>query len=402
MLFEGKVSPQTQNLLAECSEWARRSLHLRVLGRQLILPTDEGVQHFQGTGPASAVHKPSSDAFAHKSNVRELCVSGSQIVLASLPAPAPPGPEVTGVADLPACSSLEEEVYGVDGKIEEYFAFDRKEDDEDCLEKRSARRHSTWRKHGLPPVSPHNCIREAVAAEVFDHVWTDVVKILETLIRKHWEITLTEGKKQKEKWKGAENKSPPVLLSHVNADVSSVPLSRSSHTRSISLVSHLNPPQIHRFSNNFYNDLNGVMTIQAKPLQQRPTYFADRTQNEQDDKALGLGASALSSAQHRLARISDARGLQTPAKRTLAHRRLPSLPSDAQRIKIPSVYSDEVLRGTTANWLGSHGLPTSSDLEEQVTPNRLRDGGAERGTAWIPPCCLQRKASTKPCVECNT
>lgn len=29
MLFEGKVSPQTQNLLAECSEWARRSLHLR-------------------------------------------------------------------------------------------------------------------------------------------------------------------------------------------------------------------------------------------------------------------------------------------------------------------------------------------------------------------------------------
>lgn len=29
MLFEGKVSTQTQNLLAECSEWARRSLHLR-------------------------------------------------------------------------------------------------------------------------------------------------------------------------------------------------------------------------------------------------------------------------------------------------------------------------------------------------------------------------------------
>ena len=29
MLFEGKVSPQTQNLVAECREWARRSLHLR-------------------------------------------------------------------------------------------------------------------------------------------------------------------------------------------------------------------------------------------------------------------------------------------------------------------------------------------------------------------------------------
>lgn len=29
MLFEGKVSPQTQNLLAECNEWSRRSIHLR-------------------------------------------------------------------------------------------------------------------------------------------------------------------------------------------------------------------------------------------------------------------------------------------------------------------------------------------------------------------------------------
>uniref|UniRef100_A0A8D1X3L3 DUF3719 domain-containing protein n=1 Tax=Sus scrofa TaxID=9823 RepID=A0A8D1X3L3_PIG len=331
MLFEGKVSPQTQNLLAECSEWARRSLHLRVLGRQLILPTDEGVQHFQGSGPHGESH------FLHR-----LCISGSQIVLASLPAPAPPGPEGTGVADLPACPSLEEEVYGMDGKIEEYFAFDRKEDDEDCLEKRSAHHHSTWRKHGLPPVSPHDCIRDAVAAEVFDHVWTDVVKILETLIRKHWEITLAEGQKPKEKLKAAGNKSPPVFLSHVNTDVSSVPPSRNSQTRSVSLASHLNPLQIHRFSNNFYSDLNGVMTIQAKPLQQRPTYFADRTQNEQEDKALGVGASAFSSAQHRLARISDARGLQMPAKKTLAHRRLPSLTSDAQRIKIPSVYSDEM------------------------------------------------------------
>ena len=36
--------------------------------------------------------------------------------------------------------------------------------------------------------------------------------------------------------------------------------------------------QVHRFSNNFYSDLSCVMTIQAKPLQQRPTCFADRTQ----------------------------------------------------------------------------------------------------------------------------
>uniref|UniRef100_A0A8C0E2L9 DUF3719 domain-containing protein n=1 Tax=Balaenoptera musculus TaxID=9771 RepID=A0A8C0E2L9_BALMU len=402
MLFEGKVSPQTQNLRAECSEWARRSLHLRVLGRQLILPTDEGVRHFQGSKPASAVHRPFFDDCEPSSNIRELCIFGSQIVPAALSALTLPGPVGTGVADLTACSSLEEEVYDVDGKIEEYFAFDRKEDDEDCLEQNPAHHHRTWHKHGLPPVSPHDCVRDAVAAEVFDHVWTAVVEILEKLIRKNWEITLTEGKKQKEKLKVAENKSPPLVISCINADVSGVPPSRSSETRSVILASHLNPPQIHRFSNNFYSDLNGVMTIQAKPLQQRPTYSADRTQGEQEDKSLGVGAGALSSAPHRLARISDARGLQTSAKKTLAYTRLPSLTSESQRLKIPSVYSDEVLRGTTANWHGPHGLPTSSDLKEQVATNRLRNWGAEYGSSQIAPCFFQRKASTKPRVERST
>uniref|UniRef100_A0A3Q1NMI9 Family with sequence similarity 149 member A n=1 Tax=Bos taurus TaxID=9913 RepID=A0A3Q1NMI9_BOVIN len=373
MLFEGKVSPQTQNLQAECREWAGRSLHLRVLGRQLIPPADEGVEHFQSSRPASAIQRPFLDDCGHSSNIRELCISGSQIVPAVLPAPSLPGPDGTRVVDLMAHSSLEEEIFDVDGKIEEYFAFDRKQDGEDCLEQKPAHRRRTWRKHRLPPVSPHDCIRDAVAAEVFDHVWMNVVEVLEKLTRKHWE--LTEGKKQKEKLKVAENKSPPTVISRINADVSSVPPSRSSETRSVSLASHLNPQQIHRFSNNFYSDLNGVMTIQAKPLQQRPTCFADRTQSEQEDKPLGVGSAVLSSAQNRLARITDARGPQTSAKKTLAHRRLPSLTSDSQRLKIPSVYSDEVLRGTKLQTGVDHmGSPPT-----QTPRSRLPPIGSETG-----------------------
>ncbi|DAA14535.1 TPA: hypothetical protein LOC512887 [Bos taurus] len=373
MLFEGKVSPQTQNLQAECREWAGRSLHLRVLGRQLIPPADEGVEHFQSSRPASAIQRPFLDDCGHSSNIRELCISGSQIVPAVLPAPSLPGPDGTRVVDLMAHSSLEEEIFDVDGKIEEYFAFDRKQDGEDCLEQKPAHRRRTWRKHGLPPVSPHDCIRDAVAAEVFDHVWMNVVEVLEKLTRKHWE--LTEGKKQKEKLKVAENKSPPTVISRINADVSSVPPSRSSETRSVSLASHLNPQQIHRFSNNFYSDLNGVMTIQAKPLQQRPTCFADRTQSEQEDKPLGVGSAVLSSAQNRLARITDARGPQTSAKKTLAHRRLPSLTSDSQRLKIPSVYSDEVLRGTKLQT----GVDRMGSPPTQTPRSRLPPIGSETG-----------------------
>ncbi|XP_054422120.1 protein FAM149A isoform X2 [Pteronotus mesoamericanus] len=373
MLFEGNESPQTQNLVAECAEWARRSVHLRVLGRQIVLPTDEGVRHFQGSEPHSTVHESFSGTREWNSNIRQLCISGSQILPAALAAPAMPGPDYTGVADLMACSSLQEEVYDVEGKIEEYFAFDRKEDDDERIGSKSAHRYRTWRKHGLPPVSPHECIKDAVAAEVFDHMWTNVVEILEKLIRKNWETAFTGRKKQKENLRGAETKSPQVLVSRLTTTMSSVPPSRSSETRSLSLPSHLNPPQSHRFSNNFYNDLNGVMTIQAKPLQQRPTHLADRTQNDQEDKPVGVGTSALSSARRRMGRISDTRELQTPSKKTPAHRRLPSLASGSQKMKTPIVDGDELLKGTKLQT----GIDHMSSSPIPPSRSRLPPIGAE-------------------------
>ncbi|XP_074252835.1 protein FAM149A isoform X2 [Saimiri boliviensis] len=347
MLFEGKVNPQTQSLLAECGEWTRRSLHLRVLGRQLILPTDEGVQHFQGSAPGSAVHRPPLGACRHSSNIRELCVSGSQLVPVALSASALPGPHGTGIADLAAHSWLEEEVYLVDGKIEEYFAFDRKESEDNRLEQKpAAQLGRKWRKLGLPPVSPHDCVKDAVTAEVFDHVWTNVVEVLQELIRKHWETTLTAGEKQREKLKVVGNRFPHALIPRAQADGASGPGSGSSEARCVSLASHLNPPQVHRFSNNFYSDMNGVMTIQAKPLQHRRTCFPDRTQNEQADKLSGGGAGVPSSSRHRLGRASDTHRLLPSAKKTPVPWRLPSLVPDPQRLKTPNVCSDEVLRGT--------------------------------------------------------
>ncbi|KAM9194834.1 protein FAM149A [Dugong dugon] len=371
MLFEGRVSAQTQNLQAECSEWAARSLHLRVLGRQLILPADKGFQHFRGSEPSPVAHRPFLDACESTSSIRDLCVSGCQILPAVPSAPALPGPQSTGIADLGACSLLEEEIYDAEGKIEEYFAFDGKEEDDECLGHKKVHRRRKWHKHGLPPISPHDCIRDAVDAEVFDHIWRNVVELLEELVRNHWETSLAEGKRKKEKSKVAENKSQHILISRFNTDTPRVPQSRSSETRS---MSHLIPLQIRRFSNNFYSDLNGVMTIQAKPLQQRPTYFADRTHSEQEDRSMGIVASAPSSARHQPRRTSDTCRLQNSAKKTPMHRRLPSLASDSQRIKTPNVYSDEVLRGTKLQ-TGTDHMPSPV----QTSRSRLPPIGSETG-----------------------
>lgn len=46
-------------------------------------------------------------------------------------------------------------------------------------------------RHGFPPVSPDACTKDAVAAEVFDHVWKNVIGVLEELVRKYWESAIT-------------------------------------------------------------------------------------------------------------------------------------------------------------------------------------------------------------------
>lgn len=57
-----------------------------------------------------------------------LCISGSQIVPEALSASTLTDSDGTELTDPTSCSSLKEEVYHMDGSIEEYFAFDRKQE----------------------------------------------------------------------------------------------------------------------------------------------------------------------------------------------------------------------------------------------------------------------------------
>ncbi|XP_074848993.1 protein FAM149A isoform X2 [Carettochelys insculpta] len=336
MLFEGKVNSQRKSLQTECEEWTKRSLHLRILGKQLLCPKGESFQQFQSKTTGSV-----------------LCISGSKLipVASAVHKSLDCGSPRISVSDSSEYSFLEEEIFEVDGKIEEYLAFDNKELDDESLEQKKTHLVRKRNKCGIPPVSPNACIKDTVAAEIFDCVWSNFVEILEELIRKNWEAAITENDKQVDKLKAITSKLPHLLVSRTTGDTASVPPSRGSEARSTCFGSHFVPSQVHRFSSSFCSDLNGVMTIQAKPLQQRHANLADKIQNEQEEKQFSIGSSLLNSSRNRRGRItgnnslSSSRVLLVSSRKMPTYRRLPSLTSDPLCSKTSNVYSNEVLRG---------------------------------------------------------
>ncbi|XP_071599447.1 protein FAM149A isoform X2 [Heliangelus exortis] len=363
MLFEGKVTSQTQNLQAECADWIEQFPHLRVLGKQLLLPNDEGVQHFQNRSDTCVDTKCLPGLRECTSNTKELCISGSKLIPTVSPAHKSLDSSSTGISasDLSKYLFLEEEIYDVDGKIEEYLAFDNKELGDKRWEKKQIRLAEKRSKRGMPPVSPSACMKDAVASEIFDHIWSNVIGILEELIKKNWETSLPGM----EKLKALTTKLSHLPVIRITADAGIIPLSRGSETRTVSFVSS----QVHRFSSNLCTDLNGVMTVQAKPLQKRHAAIAEKIQHEQENKQHSIVSSASNSVHTRLGRIADngvlssSRVLLASSRKLPNHCRLPSLTSDQLSSKAPNMYNDEILRGTklvgSSDRLSSARTPTT-------------------------------------------
>ncbi|XP_009871815.1 PREDICTED: protein FAM149A [Apaloderma vittatum] len=375
MLFEGKVTSLTESLQAECADWVEQFPHIRVLGKQLLLPNDEGFQHFQSRSGTCVDTEYLPGLRESTSNLKELCISGSKLIPTASPIRKSLDSSSARVSasDSSMYSFLEEEIYDMDGKIEEYLAFDNKDLDDENWEQKKMYLAEKRSKRGIPPVSPNACIKDAVASEVFDCIWSDVIGMLEELIKKNWDSSITECDKQVEKLKAVTAKLPHLPVVRVTADAGSVSLSRGSEARSVSFGSHFVSLQVHRFSSNFCSDLNGVMTIQAKPLQQRHAATVEKIHNEQEDKWHCIGSSASSSVNTRLGRIADnsvlssSRVLLAPSRKLPSHRRLPSLTSDQLSSKAPNIYNDEILRGTK---LGA-SLDRLSSARASTTRNKL-------------------------------
>ncbi|XP_078404839.1 protein FAM149A isoform X2 [Cetorhinus maximus] len=357
MLFEGKVSSRTESIQTECQEWRERSPQLRILGTQLLLPKDEGFQHFQSRGNSSVITRALPSFCDSTSDMKELSLSGLRLLPAQSPFHSGLGSNSTMNSldsDSSIFSFLEEEIYDMDGNIEEYFAYDSKEciSDDESSEQKEVQLARRRNKRGIPPIAPNACIKDAASAEIFDDIWRDVIEMLEELIRKQWENTLSDEDKQTVNMQSTiMSKLPHISDSRIITNYS-IPPSRGSETRVLALGTSFIHSQAYRMTSTYRNDLNGVMTIQAKPLQQRHAGLPDKTQCDQDEKQLITGSSILSTIRNRQGRnvdhsvLSASRTMQTSSRKTGAQRKLPSLGSELLKAKATNVYSDEILRGT--------------------------------------------------------
>ncbi|KAG8435167.1 hypothetical protein GDO86_013204 [Hymenochirus boettgeri] len=300
-LFEHKVNTLASGLQEECQQWSSCFPHLRVKGKQIASPLDDGYSWHSGCP------NEETDALTlSTANTSELGVYGIKCPFSIL---SDPNAQVS--FSLGANKEEGEDEFGViasDGIIEEYLAFDSKEkEDELCEWTRVMSLDSL--KMGYPPVSPKYCKKEAVIACLFDDVWREVVGCLEDLICHHWEESISDDDKQDIVIKTtreeplnpyAPHRLPLVLppVPHYKIPSVSPGLStkrnRTSKTKKRGRQTHGNRPQGTSMSS---RNLNDLMVIHGILLQQRNLLVEKMLDSDEKLSARPTSAALISAKQ---------------------------------------------------------------------------------------------------------
>ncbi|XP_030603258.1 protein FAM149B1 isoform X3 [Archocentrus centrarchus] len=360
-MYEGRGSGGgiLQGLQDECQQWATRFPHLRILGTQLLCPSDEGFQWYTTSGEGSSSGRPPA---GKESNVKprekdkggkELNVQGRRAALVRSNSPDLDGQPGTSSG---TSSHDKQRVIEVEGQMEEYLAFDStdfREDDQweqDCSE--SGRRH-----HCLPPVSPYRCRRQAVLDLLFDDMWWQLVGWMKELVQRHWECYTLHDEKISGNLSPVQQDSqnPFMLLSSLPT---MLPKLGQSRVPPLAAGLQFQAGRVPGGAAATQHNLNDLIVIHSIPLQQRNLGALDRSQEPEERASHRPGSSAVPSNKPRprrpleqssssLSRSAQSARRRNPPPRTL----LPLVPNLSQSSAVGSM--DEVIRGTR--------LPTASD-----------------------------------------
>ncbi|KAL6102049.1 fam149b1 [Pungitius sinensis] len=283
-LYEGGLGGggMLQGLQDECQQWATRFPHLRILGTQLMCPSDEGFQWYAPSTKGSSAGGPPSDkesgakCLEKDTGGAELNVQGRKAALieaSSAEWDEPPGSTGgSGSRDKPR-------VIEAEGLMEEYLAYDSRdlEDEWEQGSSESGRRH-----HSLPPVSPYRCRRRAVLDALFDDVWRQLVGWMKELVQRHWEYCTSGDERICGNLSPAprDSRNPFVLLSMLPTVLPKLGQSRVPPPAGGPQCQAGRVPVAAAATQ---QNLNDLIVIHSIPLQQRNLGVLDRNQPTASD-----------------------------------------------------------------------------------------------------------------------
>ncbi|XP_035028792.2 protein FAM149B1 isoform X1 [Hippoglossus stenolepis] len=375
-LYEGRGSGGgiLQGLQDECQQWATRFPHLRILGTQVVYPSDEGFQWYATSG--KDITSSSSPSAGKESSVKsqEKDKGGSELNVQGRRAPltSSSSAELDVAPGTPSGSSSQYKprVIEVEGLMEEYLAFDSR-DLEDEWEQDSS--ESGGRHHSLPPVSPYRCRHQAVLDLLFDDMWRQLVGWMKELVQRHWECCTSNDEKICGNLSPVQQDSlnPFLLLSTLPTMLPKLGQSRvppltaglqfqntksrgTKHKSRRKTKKQKRPSAAGRVPVGAVatqHNLNDLIVIHSIPLQQRNLGALDRNQEAEDQASHRPGSSVIPSNKPRprrnleqssssLSRPAQSARRRNPHPRTL----LPLVPSLSQSCTAGSM--DEVIRGT--------------------------------------------------------